>query len=1592
MPDLTTSDQPSDRAFDETATVAPRGSPAFDATIDATGPGEPLAGGAPPNIPGYEFEAELGRGGMGVVYKARNLKLNRPVAIKMILGGRYANPTARVRFLFEAEAIAQLQHPGVVQVYEVGEHDGLPFFALEYVDGGTLAEKLRRKGRMPARAAARMLATLGDAAAAAHARGIVHRDLKPGNVLLQNDERGAMSDESKHSSFNTQHSSIRPKIADFGLAKVGPSDMTASGAVMGTPSYMSPEQAAGKVREVGPASDIWALGVILYECLTGRPPFRGETPMDTVHQVMTSDPARLRSIIADIPRDLETICLKCLVKEVPQRYATAADFANDLRAFLEGRPIAARPVGSFERGWKWARRRPGAAAALAGSVLAVAAFVIVVATFNVRLHEQRDAALRDRDSARIAREQALANFRLARRAVDVYTKKIVEDRRLRGFGLDEVRREWLRDGSEFYREFARQDLDDPTIEVERARAYFQLAEITATINGAAESLDLYRQAREIQERLAAEQPDEPEHRLDLSATINGEAAAYLQLNKRVEARQKYDQCIALRAELARERPTDVKYIVGHGAAWNNLGQMLKEGDAEQAENAFRTAERLLAEVPPGQLNEAGDDPAIMRVVVNVNLAGLLINRGRLVDAESSLRAMVKLETTPNGPPDARAAFGLAWFALANVEMKTERMVDAEKSLLAALDHLDPVAVRFPGVLDFQNSSAATRMMLGTLYLNGERFAEAEKVLRTAVERLEPLTRLEPNNRQYQGNLLSGYLALAHVHGAMGQPREAESILLAALTLVEGLLERPEKQADYREKQSSILRLLGQIYAANNRGAEAEAHFRRNLANLETLNRDHPSSEHTVLLAGGLIELGRHLASTKPDEALTFYNRAEQELRGVLKTDPAAENAEAALRTALANRAALRNGGKLYAGAVADREQVVALLTAKVARQPTPANRYDLADAIERLARAQQQTGKDAAALANFRRCIQQYESVLTDRPNDPDYQVALADAAAVFALALDETKDRIEAEATFRRAIQVYDGLLAKFPDRAGSRVDLGGVHCNLGNLLGNGPKRAEALEHYGRAVAHLRGVLDDAAGTPAERRRAQTYLRNSHSSRSMLLERQKRPAEAAADQTEVVAYWLRQPAGDLVAQKGLAAALERLGDLYFAANQLGPAAAAYGRTETALEQVIARDPKAAAPRARLALVLEFHGKALGASSEFAQAIPYFEKAIALREDLTREFPKGEHNQGSLPDLSALLAKAYIVTNAPEKGEATLVRVAGIRRSLAKANPKVAAHHEGLADALQVLGLSYSLRSDFKQAEPVFREAAAAWDQYLKTAAPADVERRREHVADGLHGLGEACLRLLKFEEAASAFVREADIRQTMATAAIARDGGEKPSMALARGGCLANAALALQKVDAARSLEPYSQAIAVLRKVSADDPANATARQYLRNAVGGRANSLGKLKRYKEALPDWDWLLEIGPLEQIAESRTSRSLVLARIGEHVRASAEVEELVARADAGRLYNLACTLAICAHTVTGNQALSEKYAARSVVLLRQAMTTGYFKGAGRVEHLKADSDLDPLRGRVDFRTFVTDLIATPAGPPIEKAPVPRVVEK
>jgi hypothetical protein len=514
-------------------------------------------------VPGYEVLEELGRGAVGVVYKARQLALHRVVALKTVR--QEAAPQELARFRVEAEAVARLQHPNIVQIYEVGEFSGAPFLALEYCAGGSLAAQLNGAPICPKDAAV-LARTLAEAIEAAHRVGVVHRDLKPGNILI------ALNQSPTPGLLPAGRSAAGPerrwplasgfwvaKIADFGIAKrlaepappgagatggrvpeapeVG---HTATGSILGTPSYMAPEQASGRAKEVGPAADVYAVGAILYELLTGRAPFRGRSVSDTLRQVISRDPVPPRQLNRSVPRDLEAICLVCLRKEPDRRYASARSLADDLARFLEHAPTLARPVGLPGFLWGWCRRRP-AAAGLVG-VVALFLLTVLVLAPAAAWSFARAARLESQhaEDERLAKEQAQIGQRRAEEEATRLRTARQEAERLVNEG--ELRKRLGLTGKA-------RELWGPRVPLDPKAIGIQAALVEAVLDqkiygGGGELTDV--PAAEFISRLAEEHPD-------LKGVAYAAALAYLRLAAEAQADRKVP-----------ERPTGSRSATGPG--------------------------------------------------------------------------------------------------------------------------------------------------------------------------------------------------------------------------------------------------------------------------------------------------------------------------------------------------------------------------------------------------------------------------------------------------------------------------------------------------------------------------------------------------------------------------------------------------------------------------------------------------------------------------------------------------------------------------------------------------------------------------------------------------------------------------------------------------------------------------------------------------------------------------------------------------------------------------------------------------------------------------------------------------------------------
>jgi tetratricopeptide (TPR) repeat protein len=639
-----------------------------DATQDLAELLEPPAGpGEIGRLGDYRVLGVLGSGGMGAVYQAEQPRPRRRVALKVSLV-RSAGRQARARH--EPEVIARLQHPHIVPVYEAGEHAGRLYFAMELMEGGSLAGRLAT-APLAAREAAELLAALAGAVHYAHEKGVVHRDLKPANVLLSADGFA--------------------KIADFGLAKLldAPDGQTQPGAILGTPAYMAPEQVE-EGRAVGPAADVYALGAILYECLTGTPPFRAATVLQTLEQVRTREPVAPGRLQPGLPRDLETICLKCLEKEPGRRYASAAALADDLGRFLRGEPIVARPVSRPERLAKWARRRPALAGLLLVSAVSGAALVAGGLVYNARLRAAVRRAEANEEQAWQQQRLATANYRAAR---DTLTRMLgrLQARRLADMPrLKELRQQQLEDTLAFYQQIlASQDHTDPAVRQDTAIAYEQAATIQHLLGRRKEAAANFKQALALLEGLPAElreQPDEqvrlvqchshlanlarqagrPDEARDhlrqalricqrMVAAHPGDAAwqnhlarvhhnfgeMYQLTNRPAEAVAPYQRAIALRTALVRDHPRAELYRARLAGTYQNLGLIqVAAGRHAAAAATYARAEQLLA--PLARAHPEVTEYALPLASICINWGQLLNGSGRSSDALTRLQQGIDL--------------------------------------------------------------------------------------------------------------------------------------------------------------------------------------------------------------------------------------------------------------------------------------------------------------------------------------------------------------------------------------------------------------------------------------------------------------------------------------------------------------------------------------------------------------------------------------------------------------------------------------------------------------------------------------------------------------------------------------------------------------------------------------------------------------------------------------------------------------------------------------------------------------------------------------------------------------------------------------
>jgi tetratricopeptide (TPR) repeat protein len=811
---------------------------------------------------------EIARGGMGVVFKARQESLNRVVALKMVLAGPLASPDDVQRLRREAEAAAQLDHPNIVPIYEVGEHDGLPYFSMKLVEGGSLDQHAARF-RHDGRAAARLLAQVARAVHYAHQRGLLHRDLKPANVLLDGQDQ--------------------PHITDFGLAKrvQGDSRLTRSGAVVGTPSYMAPEQAAGQ-QGISTAADVYALGAILYELLTGRAPFRADNPLETLFDVVHRPPPPPRALDPGVDPDLETICLKCLEKEPGRRYASALALADDLERWLHGEPIQARRNPRWLRLAKWARRKPALAALALVSLLAALVVAGGGAWFTWRLkqehglkEEQRQYADEEREQAERQRQRAEANLRQALRAVNQFYTQVSEGRLLGQPGMKPARHELLQAALEFYRQLVQEQSDDPEVRLELGKACLRLAQITIEVSPGQEAVDIARQGTQTLEELATAFPQSAEYR---GAWVRG--------------------------------------LIELGNYHVQRKQLAPAGKAFGV--AVREAEQL-----------AGADPENLdhrrNWAVGLAYRGLVYAAVRKwAEAEADLLQALRLaehlsRADPQSPKN-QDVLGLSHSGLGNLHLALGRTAAAQEHLEKALALREHLARHVRTNPSYGIRLAGTQRELSQVYRRTGQGARAQEVIDEAVAFWDRTCNDHPEVIAYQLYLAGCYLEQGKQHRAAGRGELAVAAYRRVIALGEQLVRADPDRPLHPEILAEGHQELGTALSALGRTAEAEEAFQKALDIVRPLVRDQPDiPELALVLAGTACQRGHLLKNTgRAEAALAWYTEAIAALEGLLRNDGQPAQAREFLRNSFKGRGNAQFLVERYAEALADLDRALEL--------------------------------------------------------------------------------------------------------------------------------------------------------------------------------------------------------------------------------------------------------------------------------------------------------------------------------------------------------------------------------------------------------------------------------------------------------------------------------------------------------------------------------------------------------------------------------------------------------------------------------------------------------------------------------------------
>jgi serine/threonine protein kinase/tetratricopeptide (TPR) repeat protein len=1507
------------------------------------------------------------KGGLGQVSVARDEELRREVALKELQSRHADDPESRARFLLEAEITGGLEHPGIVPVYGLGQYaDGRPYYAMRFIRGDSLREAIERFHRGSeqteserAIAFRKLLGRFIDVCNAvqyAHSRGVLHRDLKPGNIMLGKYGETLVVDWGLAKPLGHSDGSTGDGEGTLCPVASGDSAPTQQGSAVGTPAYMSPEQAAGRHQDLGPASDVYSLGATLFHLLTGQPPFSREDVGEILRQVQAGDFSRPRVLRPDCPAALEAVCLKAMSLAGPNRYATPGALADEIEKWLADEPVTAYREPWTRRARRWVKRHrvgvTSAAAALVVAAVCLAASTLLLARSNRLLAKaidgereakieaekkraeadtQRDNAVRQEHVAIREREEAARQRDRAREAVDTYLTQVSEQRLLREPNMQPLRRELLASALVFYQRFVDEQADDPARQADLGDAYDRLAQITAETGNGSRAIELNEKALAIYERQVIGEPAQERKVARILMTL---AALYQTERRDKEAEVALKRSQELwKGEHGAERAGALA-LATQGVMQHSLGRY--PAAVKTFERAQAIQERLLAE------SQDPNDSAALAVTFNARAISLQ-QLGRHEEAEKQMRSVVDVwddlcRRFPGSMLHENAR-GMALYTLAESLAQRNQTAEAEATLRKSIQTFEAYRENNREALIGRAGVSTGQHSLGVLCMNLLRFDEAEQQLVPALDERRKLAAENAANTSYQENVAATlsslgqlYSQTARLDAAEGAHREAFEI---RSRLARGFFAGPAQQS-YRAW--SLANLAGSQLALR-KFNEAEKSFAECLAVQKKLAAAAPAEPmQTAAVADAHVALAGLYAATN-------------------RTDDVARELEAALEI----RAKL-------AARFPENSLFVRPLVQVLAQQA----------GVERM------RGNGAASERLLKDADEKLAPLLKANPQDAGARSSLA-ALRMLQAPFHSAAGRLpQAEAVYREAAEVLENLAAESPqlphyrrELARCRFDTANVLAAQGNYAAADAEIAQGLEIRKQLADEFPQVLQ----MQTELILAYEALAVYHAA----LSRRDELIEAATQSVARCKKLVDEHPQSVDFRSALALAHVKLARHL---HQLGQHAPAESHFLQALEisgPLVRESPQVANYGYVLSQAKKYLGALLALTERWEKAQTLLEEALAVEEQLVRDAAVIEGLRGELAFTHQQLGYLHASRNKLNEARRYFAASQAIWKELVAGQGSAVDFRPGYAAALGELGKFELAAGRLDAADVAIRESLAVHQRLYDERSIVPMYRRNLALAH--RDLATAQLARGNASAATAEFERALDHLQPLHNA---QPGVAFFSLDLARTHWAMAANLQLSS-RLAESIEQFDKALAVLEAVVAKQPHLVEARQLLAQTYAGRGVSQSDLGRNEEARKDFNRALEydVGPeRDQIV---VLRAVALAHLGEVPRAIEETESQLKKDNVSgqNCYNGGIMYAVAAARVQADsnvaaaerERLAKSYLDSAMLNLRRAIVLGYLRTPVLRKRLETHPDWAPVRGRPEYPELLRELAAQVSAEPL-----------